>query len=75
LEIRAYDDIQTLKFLSNQMFKFSTLKTLRLDINSMDFNLSLKIESILLLLILLDGISMLTQLVDLKCRNLYFESF
>jgi len=35
--------IQTLEFLSNQMFKFSTLKTLSLSINSRDFNPSLDI--------------------------------
>jgi len=41
LNIRASSDIQTLEFLSNQMFRFSTLKTLKLDINSPDFNPSL----------------------------------
>jgi len=34
--------IQTLEFLSNQMFKFSTLKKLDLDINSREFNPSLR---------------------------------
>jgi len=38
LGINASSDIQTLDFLSNQMFKFSSLKTLRLDINSRYFN-------------------------------------
>jgi len=39
--ISAFNDIQTLKFLSNQMFKFSTLKKLTLSIKSRDFNPSL----------------------------------
>ena len=38
LEIKAFNDIQSLEFLSNQMFKFSTLKTLRVDIYSRNFN-------------------------------------
>jgi len=41
LEIMASFKIQTLDFLSNQMFKFSTLKKLKLGINSRDFNPSL----------------------------------
>ena len=49
LEIRASSNVQTLDLLSNQMFKFSILKTLRLDIDSRDFNLSLKIESIFII--------------------------
>jgi len=38
LEINAFNDIQTLELLSNQMFKFSTLKILILHIKSRDFN-------------------------------------
>ena len=38
LGINASNKIQTLEILSNQMFKFSTLKTLELDIYSPDFN-------------------------------------
>jgi len=34
----SLSDVQALEFLSNQMFKFSTLKTLRFNINSRDFN-------------------------------------
>jgi len=41
LEIRISFRIKGLDLLSNQMFKFSTLKKLKLDINSMDFNPSL----------------------------------
>jgi len=41
LGIGAYYNNQALEFLSNQMFKFSTLKKLKLDINSRDFNPSL----------------------------------
>jgi len=46
LEIEASSClIWSLDFLSNQMFKFSTLKKLKLDINSGDFNPSFGIES------------------------------
>jgi len=38
LKIIASHKIQCLEFLSNQMFKFSTLKTLNLNIYSQDFN-------------------------------------
>jgi len=38
LGIRANNDIQSLDLLSNQMFKFSTLKKLKLNIDSRDFN-------------------------------------
>jgi len=38
LDIGASNDIQTFDFLSNQMFKFSTLKKLTLSINSRKFN-------------------------------------
>jgi len=38
LDIISSYNIQTLEFLSNQMFKFSALKTLMLVINSRDFN-------------------------------------
>jgi len=41
LEINAFNKIQSLEILSNQMFKFSTLKRLKLVINSRDFNPSL----------------------------------
>jgi len=41
LEILASSKIQTLEILSDQMFKFSTLKTLKLDIRSEEFNPSL----------------------------------
>ena len=41
LHILASSKIQTLEFLSNQMFKFSTLKVLKLEINSKYFNPSL----------------------------------
>jgi len=41
LEIIASRYIQTLEFLSDQMFKFSALKKLKLVINSPDFNPSL----------------------------------
>jgi len=52
LGIRAgsYNDIQSLDFLSNQMFKFSSLKKLTLRIESKDFDPSLwKIDLICLL--------------------------
>jgi len=43
LKISAFK-IRTFEFLGHQMFKFSTLKTLRLRIYSPDFNPSLEIE-------------------------------
>jgi len=51
LEIKAFNDIQSLELLSNQMFKFSTLKKLRLVINSRDFN-----PSFVFFLILFDNL-------------------
>ena len=42
LGISAFKDIQALEFLSNQMFKFSSLKKLKLVINSRDFNPSFR---------------------------------
>jgi len=46
LGISANDRIITLDILSNQMFKFSSLKVLKLDINSRDFNPSLELSLI-----------------------------
>jgi len=43
LDIRSSSIVQTLELLSDQMFKFSSLKVLNLDINSRDFNPSLEI--------------------------------
>jgi len=43
LEIRASFEIQSLDLLSNQMFKFSSLKKLKLSIDSIYFNPSLEV--------------------------------
>jgi len=53
LGIRSTFRTNTLELLSNQMFKFSTLKKLKLDINSRDFNPSFGISSHLIIYLLI----------------------
>jgi len=53
LGINASSKIQSLEILSNQMFKFSTLKKLILVINSEEFNPSLEILSHLIIYLLI----------------------
>jgi len=47
----SYFHVRTLEFLSNQMFKFSTLKKLKLDINSPDFDPSFILVNLICLII------------------------